>query len=399
MLNFLKNRKNAVADLKKQRNELNTEIDRLEQNKISLLEANKNQEDELRQLKAQTNNLDKEINSRLQAVKNIETGFGILEEIGFERYVPTMYNDDIENEIFECESKLAEMLGDDKVIIQTREYMIDGSASKGKKFQVAYGRNLLTAANTYIQSKEKSVTVDNYHKMVELISKKYAKFSADGNLLGISLSNDYFKIRLELLKLKLELKEQKARDRELLREEKRRMKEQKKLLAEAEAEKKRLENERKNLQKLFAKAVSEAEQHEIQEKLAKVDKRIKDIDWRVEHESAGWLYIATTPCLEGMYKAGCSRQLSPLSRLAQLSSASVPYSFECRGLVFSEQVFDLETKLHNRLDAVRVNKENKRKEFFYGDPSEAIKILTDEFGVTVHFIDEDWLNETEMLDE
>lgn len=399
MLNFLKNRKNAVADLENRLNELNAEINRLEQNKISLLEANKNQENELTQLKARANNLDNEINSRLQAVKNIESGFGILEEIGFERYIPTMYNDDIETAIFECESKLAKMLGEDKVIIQTREYRIDGSASKGKKFQTAYGKNLLIGFNTYAQSKEKSLTYNNFYENKRLIENKFDVFNKQGNLLGISLNNDYMSIRLELLKLKLELKEKKNKERELLREEKRRMREQEKLLAEAEAERKRLENERKNLQKLFAKAVSEVEQYEIQEKLAKVDKRIKDIDWRVEHESAGWLYIATTPCLEGMYKAGCSRQLSPLSRLAQLSSASVPYPFECRGLVFSEQVFDLEAKLHNRLDAVRVNKENKRKEFFYGDPSEAIKILTDEFGATVHFIDEDWLNEAEMLDE
>lgn len=381
MLNFLKNRKNAVADLENRLNKLNAEISHLEQNKISLLEANN------------------ELSKKMAAMKNVEAGFGILEEIGFERYIPTMYNDDIESKIFDCESKLAQMLGEDKVIIQTREYMIDGSASKGKRFQVNYGKNLLIGFNTYAQSKEKSLTFNNFYENERLIEKKFDIFNKQGNLLGISLNNDYLTIRLELLKLKLELKEKKNKEREILREEKRRMREQEKLLAEAEAEKKRLENERKNLQKLFAKAVSEAEQHEIQEKLAKVDKRIKDIDWRVEHESAGWLYIATTPCLEGMYKAGCSRQLSPLSRLAQLSSASVPYPFECRGLVFSEQVFDLEAKLHNRLDAVRVNKKNKRKEFFYGDPSDAIKILTDEFNVTVHFIDEDWLNETEMLDE
>ena len=363
MLNWLKNRKRNAADLEKRINELNAEISCLEQNKISLLEENN------------------KLSKQMATIKNVEAGFGILEEIGFERYIPTMYNDEIESKIFDCESKLAKMLGDDKVIIQTREYRIDGSASKGKKFQTAYGKNLLIAANNYIQSKEKSVTVDNYHKTVELISKKYAKFSADGNLLGISLSNDYFKICLELLRLKLELKEQKAKERELLREEKRRMREQEKLLEEITREEKQLEQERKSMDIAFNAALSDEERNKIKAKMNKLDKRLESLNYRRNHSKAGWLYVISSPSLPNMSKIGCTRRVNPTIRVAELSSSSLPYAFSAHGFVFSDDCFELEANIHKYFDDKRVA---PNREFFYVNPEEAINVLKNEFNQKVH---------------
>lgn len=381
MLNFLKNRKNAVADLENRLNELNAEIGRLEQNKISLLEANKNQENELKQLKARSNNLDNEINSRLQAVKNIEAGFGVLEEIGFERYIPTMYDDDIENKIFECESKLAKMLGDDKVIIQTREYRIDSSASKGKKFQVNYGKNLLIGFNTYAQSKEKSLNTNNFYEHWRLIEKKFDIFNKQGNLLGISLNSDYLTILLELLKLKLELKEQKAKDRELLKEEKQRMKEQEKLLEEIAREEKQIEQERKSMDIAFNAALSYEERNEIKAKMNKLDKRLESLNYRRNHSKAGWLYVISSPSLPNMTKIGCTRRVNPTIRVAELSSSSLPYAFLAHGFVFSDDCFELEANIHKYFDDKRIA---LNREFFYVTPEEAINVLENEFNQKVH---------------
>ena len=293
----------------------------------------------------------------------------------------------------EVQNQIAELIANEEAILTTRIYKIDGSESKGKKFQKVFCENLLIGFNSYFNKKKKSITAYNYNSSVELIKSKFYKMNQKASLMGVSINSEYLDLILNLLKLELDEKITKAEERERIKEERRRLKEQEKLLAEAEKERKRLEDERKNLQKLFAKAISEQEQEDIKNKLAEVDKRTEEIDWRISHQSAGWLYIATTPCLEGMYKAGCTRQLNPLNRLAQLSSASVPYPFACHGLVFSEDVFDLEAKLHKRLDSVRVNKMNRTKEFFYGSPEEAIKILKEEFKVDVHFVDENWVEE------
>lgn len=323
----------------------------------------------------------------------ITEGVIAMQELGIE-YNPTFHNlDDIACKKNSVQKAIGELIGCGEAIITTRVYRIDGSEAKGKQFQKTFCENLLIGFNYYFNQKKKAVNSTNIVASKDLITKKFSVINKKAALMGVAINQQYLNLCLELLTLELEEKLRKTEEKERIKEERRRLREQEKLLAEAEKERKKLEEERHNLQKLFAKAITEQEQEDIKNKLAEVDKRTEEIDWRINHQSAGWLYIATTPCLEGMYKAGCTKQLNPLNRLAQLSSASVPYPFECRGLVFSEDVFDLEAKLHQRLSSTRVNKENRNKEFFYGEPEEAIKILQDEFGVEVHFVDESWVEE------
>lgn len=323
----------------------------------------------------------------------IAEGIITMQELGME-YTPN-YNDlnELAVKKVNIQKSIASLIGNNKAIITTRVYRIDGSEAKGKKFQKVFCENLLIGFNSYFNKKKKSITAYNYNSSVELIKSKFDKINQKASLMGVSINSTYLDLVLNLLQLELDEKIAKTEEKERIKEERRRLREQEKLLAEAEKEHKKLEEERHNLQKLFTKAITEQEQEDIKNKLAEVDKRTEEIDWRISHQSAGWLYIATTPCLEGMYKAGCTKQLNPLNRLAQLSSASVPYPFVCHGLVFSEDVFDLEAKLHKRLDSVRVNKMNRSKEFFYGSPEEAIKILKEEFKVNVHFVDENWVEE------
>lgn len=300
--------------------------------------------------------------------------------------------DELEHKRYELQSKI-ESAVDTGLYRIKQNYTLNGSDRRGKEMQDVYGRGLCYAMSGYIDSKEKSVTTSNIAKSKELIKNKFNSYQSKANKVGLALNAEYVKARLDMLDINLAIKTKQKEEKARIREEKRRLREQEQLLAEAEREQQRLEEERKNLQKLFAQAVTREEQDKIKEKLSNVDKRIKNIDWRVSHANAGWLYIATTQSMPGIYKAGCTRRLNPLTRLSELSSASVPFVFECRGLVFSESVFELETQLHKKLDKCRVNKDNTRKEFFYGEPVDAINILRNEFNVEVHFIDEDWFTE------
>lgn len=387
--NFLKNRKKKLEE----------EIKSIEfsiQDKTNYLneinEQIKKSNNEVINLSSEISKVKSELNHYLSELGTAE-GIITMQDLGLE-YTPSLNDlNEISKRKEDIQKKIGNLIGCDKAIITTRIYRIDGSEAKGRQFQKTFCENLMTSFNLYFEKKKKAITSNNYEKTEELIEKKFQTINNKAALMGVSINKEYLELCLEYLSLELDDKIAKAEEKEKLKEEHRRLKEQEKLLAEAEKERKRLEDERKNLQKLFAKAVSEQEQEDIKNKLAEVDKRTEEIDWRISHQSAGWLYIATTPCLEGMYKAGCTKQLNPLNRLAQLSSASVPYPFECHGLVFSEDVFDLEAKLHKRLDSVRVNKMNRGKEFFYGSPEEVIKILKEEFKVDVHFVDENWVEE------
>ena len=368
-----------IAQLKADISSMQTEIDNYDEHRQI---AAHQYENTMRSAKAAQSVLDA-LNGKIHAIEE-------MQDYNIPYYQDSL--DELEHRRYELQSKIESAVNTGLYRIE-QGYTLNDSARRGKEMQDVYGRGLCYAMSGYIDSKEKSVTTGNIAKSKELIKNKFNSYQSKANKVGLALNAEYVKARLDMLDINLAIKVKQKEEKARIREEKRRLREQEQLLAEAEREQQRLEEERKNLQKLFAQAVTREEQDKIKEKLSNVDKRIENIDWRVSHANAGWLYIATTQSMPGIYKAGCTRRLNPLTRLSELSSASVPFVFECRGLVFSESVFELEAQLHKRLDKYRVNKDNTRKEFFYGEPVDAINILRNEFNVEVHFIDEDWFTE------
>ena len=331
------------------------------------------------------------LNEKLESIRLVDSGFGELEEIGYERYIPTMPDDEIEHKIFALELELGELEIKDKIIIVERTYTIDKSVAKGKKFQIVYGKNLLIGFNTYVQIKTKSITETNYKRSCELIQNSFEKFNKQGKMIGIYLNPKYLELRLEILQCTLELKIKKTKEKAQLREERKRMREQEKLLGEIAKEQEQLEKERKSMDIAFAKALTEEEQQEIKAEMAKIDKRIDNLKYRREHSNAGWLYVISSPSLPNMVKIGCTRRLVPTIRVKELSSSSLPYAFRTHGFVFSNNCFELETQMHHYFDNKRVAPD---REFFYITPQQAIDVLKNKFNQEVHFINENWLEES-----
>lgn len=377
MLNFLKNLQNQREAEEKRIKELVNIRTQLE-GKIAQLNQQANN---MAQLSADAQ---AQYNTKLESLRLIDSGFGALEEIGYERYIPTMESNDIEKEIFSTEFDIATLASKDELIIYSRAYRIDNSEAKGKKFQENYGKNLLIGFNTYCQAKEKAISETNYNRSIELIDSCFAKFNKQGALLGISLNPKYLGLREQILTCKLELKIKKAKEREKLREERRKLKEQEKLLEDIAKEEEALEKERKSMNTAFAKALTDEEREQIKAEMTKIDKRMEDIKYRREHNSAGWLYVISSPSLPGMVKIGCTRRLMPTIRIRELSSSSLPYAFRAHCFVFNDDCFALETQMHRYFDAKRVAPD---REFFYIMPQEAIDVLKNKFNQEVHFVD------------
>lgn len=378
MLNFLKNLQNQREAEEKRIKELIETRSQLE-NKIALLNEQAN-------AIAQANaDAQTDVDSKLESLRLAESGFGALEEIGYERYVPTMESDNIEKEIFSAEFDIADMMVKEQVVQYSRVYRIDNSETKGKRFQENYGKNLLIGFNGYVQAKEKAISETNYNRSVELIDNCFAKFNKQGALLGIMLNPKYLTLRKQILKCKLELKIRKARENAKLREERRRMREQEKLLEEIAKEQEQLEKERKSMDIAFAKALTNEERELIKSQMNSIDKRMDNLKYRREHNNAGWLYVISSPSLPNMCKVGCTRRLNPTIRVKELSSSSLPHPFRTHGFVFSDNCFALETQMHHYFDDKRVAPD---REFFYITPQEAIDVLKNKFNQEVHFEEE-----------
>lgn len=321
------------------------------------------------------------LNEKLESIRLADSGFGELEEVGYEKYIPTMLDDDIEHKIFALELKLSELEVKDKIIIVEKTYTIDKSTAKGKKFQNCYGKNLLIGFNSYVQIKTKSITETNYKRSCELIQNSFEKFNKQGKMIGIYLNPNYLDLRLEVLQCTLELKIKKAKEKAQLREERKRMREQEKLLEEAKKEKEKLEAQKKAMDIAYAKALTDEERMQIKSDIDSLDKRINDINYRVNNPKAGWVYIIHSPALPDMVKIGVSRRLNgPYERISELSSSSLPFPFVLDAFCFSDDAFAIESSMHEYFDSVRVA---PNREFFYTTSNEAIDVLENKFNQNV----------------
>ena len=373
--------------------ELNESIAELEKRREALEESFSNRKTEY---EAQVNMVTqkqqeiKAANDELAQLKDEINGINVMDEYAIPRYkeAKVQLEKDREEKQRDIEFHCKYTDGEDKDGLWWIEspYTLNNSASKGKAMQKTYGEGLIYALNAYLDSKEKSVTYYSLNKTIDAISKKFNMYQKKAENIGLSLNSDYVSTRIDIMKLNLAIKQKEKEEKERIREEKQRMREEEKLAQEIAKIRANINADRLRYDKALGKATTEQERQEIKNHLAEIDKREQDINYREQHSRSGWLYVIDTPAMPGICKLGCTRRIDPLQRVAELSSASVPFPFICRAVVFSDDVFDIETKIHNYFNDKRVNKENLHKEFFAITPNEAITALKDVFGCEIHYI-------------
>ena len=373
--------------------ELNESIAELEKRREALEESLSNRKTEY---EAQVNMVAKKqqeikaANDELAQLKDEINGINVMDEYAIPRYkeAKIQLEKDREEKQRDIEFHCKYTDGEDKDGLWWIEspYTLNNSASKGKAMQKTYGEGLIYALNAYLDSKEKSVTYYSLNKTIDAISKKFNMYQKKAENIGLSLNSDYVSTRIDIMKLNLAIKQKEKEEKERIREEKQRMREEEKLAQEIAKIRASINADRLRYDKALGKATTEQERQEIKNHLAEIDKREQDINYREQHSRSGWLYVIDTPAMPGICKLGCTRRIDPLQRVAELSSASVPFPFICRAVVFSDDVFDIETKIHNYFNDKRVNKENLHKEFFAITPNEAITALKDVFGCEIHYI-------------
>lgn len=369
----------SIAELEKRREALENAISTCKteySTQVNLVDAKK------QEIKA--------ANDELAQLKDEINGINVMDEYAIPRYkeAKIQLEKDREEKQRDIEFHCKYTNGEDKDGLWWIEspYTLNNSTSKGKAMQKTYGEGLVYALNAYLDSKEKSVTYYSLNKTIDAISKKFNTYQKKAENIGLSLNSDYVGTRIDIMKLNLAIKQKEKDEKERLREEKRRIREEEKLAAEIAKARAEINADRLRYDKALGKATTEQERQEIKSHLAEIDKREQDINYREQHTRSGWLYVIDTPAMPGICKLGCSKRINPLVRIAELSSASVPFPFICRALVFSDDVFDIETKIHNYFNDKRVNKENLHKEFFAITPNEAITALKDVFGCEIHYI-------------
>lgn len=376
----------GLFDVLFRRNALAEEVQSLEIRRNLLLHDIADQE----RLKVDTEN---KVMSELQHLEELQSATGALngyvemQDMGLEYTPLDTNNEEITKKIVAIESNIAKMYNNATVCKIIRTYTLNNSVPKGAKMQKEYSNNLLGAYNNYFEKKKKAITENNYSRTIELLDNIYNRLNKRADTLGTAINYEYHVLCKKLIRLYLDLKLAKEKQRKEQREQKRRLKEQEQLIIEMNRLKKKLEEEKKAMDIAFNKALTDEERESIKEKIADIDKRMADADYRLTNTKSGWLYVISSPSLPNMIKIGCTRQAVPMQRIYALSSSSLPFPFRAHCFVFSDDCFELESAMHKYFDAQRVNKD---REFFAITPQQAIDALKDYFKVDIWYVDDEY---------
>ena len=334
----------------------------------------------------EVSSLDKELEKRKEELQDVKSRLAImnddvgLQEFGFfERQYKFSDSVHYKAELDNLRLQQKQLVKDGRAGVITSPLAFNNSVKKGEAIQKQLIKAAIRGFNGEADALLTKVTPGNLENKKKALQKAFEQLNKIYERNFVKLTNQYLELKAKELQLAVEYDLQKQEEKELLREQRAQEKEDRKLQAEIAAKRKKLEKDRMHFKQMLdnvealMKSASEEEKEklklqlsEYQNKLSELDEIEEDIDYREGHASAGYVYVISNigSFGEDVYKIGVTRRLEPLERIRELSSASVPFQFDVHALVFSEEAFALETKLHNQLAEFKVNKVNGRKEYF-----------------------------------
>lgn len=374
---------------------------------IELSELISNQEEVLNNLKMDIETLNKEKSDKRMAIDKLQDEYVELEdEVLMQSYGFFDPKYDLEDseaykvKLKEIKDKQREMVRTKQAVNYFEDWTVDGSKSKGRKMLNNMIRQALRTFNSECDIAISKVTVNNINSMEKRIRNVFDAVNKMNETNRINIRIDYLNLKFEELYLALEYARKKEDEKEEQRRIKEQIREEQKVLKEINALKKKVEKEEKHfireierLENSKEKAnESELEElelkiKELQEKLKEVELQKEDVLNREKNTRAGYVYVISNigSFGEDIYKIGVTRRLTPMDRIRELSSASVPFQFDVHAMIFSDDAPALENTLHKTFHNNRVNLVNNRKEFFNISLDEIKDVINKNHDKTVEF--------------
>ena len=225
--------------------------------------------------------------------------------------------------------------------------------------------------------------VERLKKRCELV---FDEINQAGKLMKTAISRQYFDLKLLELDLVFRIGQAKTKLKELEREERAIEREAQREEERLKTELKRAERERLQMEKLVAREVEKLKGvsgdellrlEDLKRKLFDLESREARAKSMSEITRSGHVYVISNPASFGDHvcKIGMTRRLDPMDRVKELGDASVPHEFKVHAFAYCADAPALEKKLHEEFEESRVNLINRRREFFYVDPSEVVERL------------------------
>lgn len=334
----------------------------------------------------------------------VETDEEVLMQ-SFGLYTPRysfMKADEYKARLLEIRAKQKTMIKEKNATSASSNWSVNNSKSKGRKMVSDMQKLLLRAFNAECDDVIEHVKYSNLEASEKRITSSRDAISKLGDMMDISITSGYYRLKIEELYLAFEYAQKKQQEKEEQREARARMREEAKLAKEIEEQRKKLEKEQQHyqnaLQRINAQleVASEADRPAIEEKKAelvaqldKIDKEFAEVDYREANQRAGYVYIISNIGAfgENVYKIGMTRRLDPQDRVDELGDASVPFNFDVHAMIFSNDAPKLEAALHNAFADRKLNFVNQRREFFNVTLDEIKQVVRENYDKSVEFVE------------
>lgn len=259
-------------------------------------------------------------------------------------------------------------------------------------------KQILRTFNLEAENVINKVKHSNVENSIKRLEKSFNQLNKLYSREQVAITQHYYNLKLDELHIAYEYEQKKQEEKEMLREAREQEREEKKLQKKLEKEKNKFDKENIKLEEEIKKvkheltttaneekAKLEEEIQRLQKALENNEQEIEKIDKWKETPGAGYVYIISNIGAFGknVFKIGVTRRDDPTERIRELSSASVPFRYDAHVFIFSKDAYSLETELHERFDKKRVNKVNRRKEFFNITIDE-VKQIVEENKASVH---------------
>ncbi|HDH2418030.1 TPA: DUF4041 domain-containing protein, partial [Staphylococcus aureus] len=268
----------------------------------------------------------------------------------------------------------------EKELLNLEEVKIFNVSTENKRHQNAQAKQIIRLFNAETSQLINKVNSKNIESMQNKIFKSYEGINKIFETDNVRIPETLLDIKLEMLDLMHKYQVKIEDEKIIRREERARLKEIEQAEKEMEKKLKELDkdirhhnNEIKKLTMYLNNTDLQVEKELYIEKIRELDQSLKNlnserenVEDRKDNAQSGFVYIISNigSFGENVYKIGVTRRLEPMDRINELSSASVPFEFDVHALIFSENAFELENKLHEYFKKYKVNKVNGRKEFF-----------------------------------
>lgn len=228
-----------------------------------------------------------------------------------------------------------------------------------------------------------------YNSIETKIEKSFKAINRLNKVSQIVITEKYLELKIELAHLVYEQAIIVAEEKEEARRQRAILREEEKLAREIEKEMEKLNNERikyeQELQRLIEQQLDNQRVEDLQNKIQELDEQEINLEERLKNK-AGYVYIVSNPLMPDQIKIGTTRRLDPMERIRELSSASLAFKLDVHAIIFAEDAFGLESKLHKQFDDRRVNKINRRREWFDLSIDEVKEYIHNEIDSTVDFL-------------